>query len=82
MADELAFASPVAKMYRVDAIPASFLVSTAGVTVGLNLRGNGLQLRLEELFKEEAAKAAAAEAEPAEASSENLVDEAMDMVNP
>ena len=71
VSDELAFDSPVAKMYRVDAIPASFLVSTDGVTVGRNLRGNGLQLRLEELFKEEAAKAAAAEEEAAESAAEH-----------
>lgn len=74
VSDELAFESPVAEMYRVNAIPASFLVSTDGVTVGRNLRGNDLQLRLEELFKKEAAKAAAAEEEAAEASVEEADD--------
>jgi len=74
VSDELAFDSPVAKMYRVNAIPASFLVSTDGITVGRNLRGNDLQLRLDELFREEAAKATAAEQESAEASGEEAVD--------
>lgn len=75
VSDELAFDSPVARMYRVNAIPASFLVSTGGVTVGRNLRGNDLQLRLEELFKEEATRAAAAEKERAETNSGEAVEE-------
>ena len=56
VSDELAFESPVAEMYRVDAIPASFLVSAEGVTVGRNLRGGDLEYRLEELLKEETAE--------------------------
>lgn len=75
VSDELAFESPVAEMYRVNAIPASFLVSSEGVTVGRNLRGKDLELRLEELFKEEAAKAAAAQEEPAEANSGEAIEE-------
>ena len=56
VSDELAFESPVAEMYRVNAIPASFLVRTDGVTVGRNLRGKNLEYRLEELLKEAAAE--------------------------
>lgn len=66
VSDELAFESPVAEMYRVNAIPASFLVSKDGVTVGRNLRGSNLEYRLEELLKEAAAEAAAAAEESAE----------------
>ena len=55
VSDELAFESPVAEMYRVNAIPASFLVRTDGVTVGRNLRGKNLEYRLEELLRQEAA---------------------------
>jgi len=62
VSDELAFDSPVAEMYRVNAIPASFLVRTDGVTVGRNLRGKNLEYRLEELLKQEAAKEVAEEA--------------------
>ena len=61
VSDELAFESPVAEMYRVNAIPASFLVRTDGVTVGRNLRGPNLEYRLEELLKEAAAEASAEE---------------------
>ena len=63
VSDDLAFESPVAQMYRVNAIPANFLVSQDGVTVGRNLRGEDLELRLEELFREDAAKAASPEPE-------------------
>lgn len=82
VSDELAFESPVAEMYRVNAIPASFLVSADGVTVGRNLRGNNLQLRLEELFKEEAAKAAAAEEESAESNTEDIAEQMLDSMTP
>ncbi len=61
VSDELAFDSPVAEMYRVNAIPASFLVRTDGVTVGRNLRGKNLEYRLEELLKQEAAEEATEE---------------------
>ncbi len=50
VSDELAFESPVAQMYRVNAIPASFLVSSDGKTVGRHLRGGDLEYRLEELL--------------------------------
>ena len=50
VSDELAFESPVARMYRVNAIPASFLVSADGKTVGRHLRGGELEYRLEELL--------------------------------
>ena len=76
VSDELAFESPVAEMYRVNAIPASFLVRTDGVTVGRNLRGKNLEYRLEELLKEDAAKEAAAEDETTD-----LGSEAMDAVD-
>ena len=56
VSEELAFKSPVAEMYRVNAIPASFLVRKDGVTVGRNLRGNNLEYRLGELLKQEAAE--------------------------
>ena len=73
VSDELAFESPVAEMYRVNAIPASFLVRKDGVTVGRNLRGNNLELRIEELLKQNAA-----EEEDAETSSEDSVDAPID----
>lgn len=76
VSDELAFESPVAEMYRVNAIPASFLVSTDGVTVGRNLRGKNLEYRLEELLKEAAAREEAAEeAASSEEEANNLADE-------
>ena len=56
VSDELAFESPVAEMYRVNAIPASFLVRKDGVTVGRNLRGKDLEIRLAELLKKRAAE--------------------------
>ena len=76
VSDELAFESPVAEMYRVNAIPASFLVRTDGVTVGRNLRGKNLEYRLEELLKEDAAKEAAGED-----GGSDLAGEATDTVN-
>ncbi len=65
VSDQLAFESPVAGMYRVNAIPASFLVSADGVTVGRNLRGKNLELRLEELLGQDAGKEAEEYAEGA-----------------
>ena len=42
VSDDLAFGSPVAKLYRVKAIPANFLVSTEGKTVARHLRGTNV----------------------------------------
>lgn len=52
--DGLGFDSPVAKMYRVNAIPASFLLGSDGVTVARDLRGESLEVRLGELLAETA----------------------------
>lgn len=50
VADGLAFDSPVAELFRVNAIPASFLLGPGGVTVARDLRGESLERRLAELF--------------------------------
>lgn len=50
----LAFESPVAKMYRINAIPASFLLGSDGATVARDLRGTSLEDRLGELLAEAA----------------------------
>lgn len=52
--DGLAFESPVANMFRINAIPASFLLGADGATVARDLRGESLQLRLAELLDETA----------------------------
>lgn len=48
--DGLAFESPAANMFRVDAIPASFLLGGDGVAVARDLRGERLEVRLAELL--------------------------------
>ena len=48
--DGLAFESPVANMFRINAIPASFLLASDGATVARDLRGESLELRLGELL--------------------------------
>ena len=50
VSDDLSFDSPFAKLYGVDAIPASFLLNSEGRTVGRNLHGAALEARLEELL--------------------------------
>lgn len=52
--DGLAFESPVANMFRINAIPASFLLGADGATVARDLRGESLELRLGELLAETA----------------------------
>lgn len=52
--DGQAFESPVANMFRINAIPASFLLGADGATVARDLRGEGLELRLAELLDEAA----------------------------
>ena len=77
VSDELAFESPVAEMYRVNAIPASFLVRNDGVTVGRNLRGKNLELRIEKLLEEDAGKE-----EASEKHGRNVAGEPVDAGNP
>lgn len=50
--DGLAFESPVADMFRINAIPASFLLGADGATIARDLRGDSLKLRLAELLDE------------------------------
>lgn len=52
--DGLAFESPVANMFRINAIPASFLLGSDGATIARDLRGESLELRLGELLDETA----------------------------
>ena len=52
VSDNQAFGSPVAKLYRVKAIPANFLVSTEGKTVARRLRGTNVSETLEDLLSE------------------------------
>ncbi|MBY0479239.1 MAG: AhpC/TSA family protein [Chitinophagaceae bacterium] len=40
-----------ARLYKISAIPQNFLVGPDGVIVGRNLRGEELQMKLEEIFK-------------------------------
>ena len=48
--DGLAFESPVANMFRINAIPASFLLAADGATIARDLRGERLEIRLGELL--------------------------------
>ncbi|MDE0679099.1 MAG: TlpA disulfide reductase family protein [Gammaproteobacteria bacterium] len=48
--DGLAFESPVASLFRINAIPASFLLASDGATVARDLRGESLEIRLGELL--------------------------------
>ena len=50
VSDGHAFASPVAKLYRVRGIPANFLVAADGKTVARHLRGEALSDKLIELL--------------------------------
>ena len=50
--DGLAFESPVANMFRINALPASFLLASDGATIARDLRGESLELRLGELLAE------------------------------
>lgn len=52
VADGLAFDSPVAELFRINAIPASFLLGPDGVIIARDLRGESLERRLAELFDE------------------------------
>ncbi|MDE0040066.1 MAG: TlpA disulfide reductase family protein [Gammaproteobacteria bacterium] len=52
VSDNQAFGSPVAKLYRVKAIPANFLVSTEGKTVARHLRGTNVSETLAGLLGE------------------------------
>ena len=52
--DGLAFESPVANMFRINAIPASFLLGADGVTIARDLRGKSLEARLAELLAQAA----------------------------
>lgn len=52
VSDNQAFGSPVAKLYRVKAIPANFLVSTEGDTVARHLRGTNVSDTLAGLLGE------------------------------
>ena len=52
VSDNQAFGSPVAKLYRVKAIPANFLVSTEGDTVARHLRGANVSDTLADLLGE------------------------------
>ncbi len=40
-----------ARLYKISAIPQNFLVGPDGIIVGRNLRGEELQMKLEEIFK-------------------------------
>ena len=42
--------SPVASLYGVSSIPASFLIDENGVLIGTNLRGEALGQKLSEIF--------------------------------
>ena len=50
VSDGHAFASPVAKLYRVRGIPANFLVAADGKTVARHLRGEALSEKLADLL--------------------------------
>ena len=52
VSDNQAFGSPVAKLYRVKAIPANFLVSAEGKTVARRLRGTNVSETLAGLLAE------------------------------
>ena len=52
VSDNQAFGSPVAKLYRVKAIPANFLVSAEGKTVARHLRGTNVSETLAGLLGE------------------------------
>ena len=52
VSDNQAFGSPVAKLYRVKAIPANFLVSREGKTVSRHLRGTNVSETLAGLLGE------------------------------
>ncbi len=52
--DGLAFESPVANLFRINAIPASFLLGADGATIARDLRGKSLEDRLGELLPDEA----------------------------
>ena len=52
VADGLAFDSPVAELFRINAIPASFLLGPDGITVARDLRGESLEQRLADLLDE------------------------------
>lgn len=46
----LAYFGPLAKLYNVNAIPATFLLDENGIIIATNLRGQQLQNKLEELL--------------------------------
>lgn len=52
--DGLAFDSPTANLFRINAIPASFLLAADGAVIARDLRGENLELRLAELLDEPA----------------------------
>jgi len=43
--------SPTTKQYKITSIPASFLIDSTGVIVGIDLRGDDLQAKLRKLKK-------------------------------
>lgn len=43
----------VSKLYGVTAIPSNFLLDPKGKIVGMDLRGEGLEKALEQIFKRE-----------------------------
>lgn len=45
------FASPVARLYKVEAIPQNFLIDPSGKVIAKNLRGEELQKKLAEFLK-------------------------------
>lgn len=51
VSDLKAFESPVARSYKVNAIPSNFLIDPSGKIIGTNLRGMDLSRKLEEVIK-------------------------------
>jgi peroxiredoxin len=51
VSDLKAWSNDVARIYKISSIPQNLLIGPDGKIIGKNLRGEELQLRLEELFK-------------------------------
>jgi peroxiredoxin len=51
VSDLKAFSNAAAQLYKVTAIPQNFLVDPNGIIVAKNLRGEDLNIKLEEIFK-------------------------------
>ena len=51
VSDLKAWSNDVARIYKITSIPQNLLIGPDGKIIGKNLRGEELQVRLEELFK-------------------------------